>query len=445
MAQTGDAMAHTGDDTITTIAEVHDSQISTRSGRVVSNKRDSELNPKPVKKRKTTQAKTSSGNHMTIASLSLVVDNLQQQNNERVDRLDNRVDQVNEKLDRMLTIMTKSASNEVPGDSRQNDQATVPATPRQAGATAPPVQAQPPVHVHPAPPAVSVATVNAPAPVMPPPQVIIREENHDGALDNLLAKEDYRSASTQGKPISSDQAMVKPYMYIDREGMQTPKQRLEVRSTMSFNEYINCTLLLVNDDEAYNKNDLPHILRHLSAVATDALFRPWPAVRRWTQAIWDYVERGKCKWDSETFIQNERVRMSYMSAPQASNNLTHSNNARGASQESLVMVVCRDYNGPGGCRYQNNHEDKNVKHLHICSHCDTLGRKSNHSYQRCRSKNNYQQPANPANGQGGHYDNRQWAAPPPTYNPQQQYGNQYQGVVQARGPQYQATQQAKNA
>lgn len=448
-------MAQTGDDTITTIVEVHDQQVSTRSGRVVSNVVDSETNPNAGKKKrntqakstqpKNTQAKSSSGNRMTIASLSLVVDNLQQQNNERVDRLENRVDQVNEKLDRMLTIMTKSASNEIVGDGRQTDQAPVHANPKPAGAMARPIQVQPPVHEHPTPPAANPVRVNAPVPVMPAPQVIIREENHDGALDKLLAKEDYRSASTQGKPISSDQAMVKPYMYIDREGMQTPKQRLEVRSTMSFNEYINCTLLLVNDDEAYNKNDLPHILRHLSAVATDAMFRPWPSVRRWTQAIWDYVERGKCQWDSETFIQNERVRMSYMCGPQANANVNQSNSARSASQDPCVMVVCRDYNGPSGCRYHNNHEDKNVKHLHICSHCDTLGRKSNHSYQRCRSKNNFQQGANSGSGHGGQYDNRQWAAPPPGYNQQQQYGYQHQGGAQGRGPQYQAPQQAKNA
>lgn len=448
-------MAQQGDDTITAIAEVHDQQVSTRSGRVLSNRSESDTTPPAPKNKKPSQTKpkpgnqgkSSTSNRMTIASLSLIVDNIQQQNNERVGRLENRVDEVHDKMDRMLALMTKNASNEVSGDTQRTGQATECTQLRPAPQAGHTVQADTSVQEHPRPAPANSTPVQAarPVPVMPPPQVIIREENQDGALDKLLAKEDYRNSTTHGKAVSPDQAMVKPYMYIDREGLQTPKQRLEVRATMTFHEYMNCTLLLLNDEEAYDKSDLQHILFHLSAVATDAMFRPWPGVRRWTQAIWDYIERGKCQWDSYVFIQNERVRMSYMSGSQTNNQLPHANGSRTAAQEPAVVVVCRDYNAPGGCRFQSNHEDKGVKHLHICSHCDTLGRKSNHSYQRCRSKNNFQQHASGNQGHAGQYDQRQWAPPPQAYNNQQQYGQQYQGVVQGRGPQYQAPPPSKNS
>lgn len=108
-------------------------------------------------------------------------------------------------------------------------------------------------------------------------------------------------------------------MYLDREGIQTERQKLDVRASMSYHEYVCCLLSLLHDAKSHDSADRDHILSHFHAVATDAILRPWPNVRRWTQQVWDHIEKGRCKWSNETFIQNERVRLCYMDMPQQSN------------------------------------------------------------------------------------------------------------------------------
>lgn len=392
-----------------------------------------------------TRQKQSNKRH-TVASLSSVVNTMQDtaqenfdKNDARVGRLEGQVSEVNQKLDRMMDMISKFPSNGALPEGPRSNLAPTRSDAASAGEAGQPVQVpqfseeHTPVQV----------TYSGPS-RLPPPHVLITEQNKDGALDKLMSKEDYRPSNAHGKTGQNDHPMVKPYMFIDREGMQTAKQRLEVRANMSFNEYINCSLLLLNDEETYNPSDLKHILRHLSAVTTDAMVRPWAGVRRWSQYIWDCVERGKCKWDGYNFIQDERVRMSYMSGPQPSVP-AHTSNTRAQGQDSLVVVLCRDFNGPTGCRFQGTHEDKNVKHLHACSHCDTLGRRSNHSYQRCRSKINYHQYPNTSNPAPTHQDQRQRPQAPLGYNHHHQYGTHQQTPGDSRGSQHHVHPTPKNA
>lgn len=261
-----------------------------------------------------------------------------------------------------------------------------------------PPQSTQPVLPH---PAERPATVVAQPAALPPPHTLVAEENRDGTIDRIISKEDYRSASNHGKLNYNELGMAKPYMFLYRPGLQTPKQKLDLRAGLSMIEYINSTLLLLQDSEAFRQEDLPHIMAHLTAVTTDAMARPWAAVRAWSQYIWDCVEKGKCKWDGYQFIQDERVRMSFISGT-PSGDSAHIDSSKSGSHDVRV-VLCRDYNSVSGCRFHSSHEEQNIKHLHACSHCDAMGCRSSHSYQRCRSK--MELVSHTAHAQ---HDNRQW-------------------------------------
>lgn len=301
--------------------------------------------------------------------------------------------------------------------STPNQTATPAAPPANVPVAPQPVQPTQPVQVHPAPlvtpaarpaPPVPAPRSNQPAihqpaavqhsATLPPPHVLVRQQNQDGALDDMLSKEEYKSSANHGKLNYNELGMAKPYMFIYREGLQTPRQKLDVRATMSMLEYINGTLLLLQDADAFRQEDLPHILVHLTAVSTDAMVRPWGAVRAWSQYIWDCIEKGKCTWTSFQFIQNERVRMSFISGTPSGSSAGTSISHKPVSHE-MRTVLCREYNSVSGCRHNGTHDDQSVKYLHACCHCDSMGRRSAHSYQRCRSKMDA----------GNHNnDNRQW-------------------------------------
>lgn len=218
---------------------------------------------------------------------------------------------------------------------------------------------------------------------LPAPHVLRREENREGLIDRLVMREDYRAnTSTQGKNHHlHDIGIAKPYMYVEREGIQTLKQKLDVRASLSALEYLNAMIVLLHDTSAYDPNDFAAMFKHVMCVATDALARPWPGVRKWSQYIWDAVDKGRCRWSDAGFIQEERVRISYTNGPPAPNPSIVKNTP---SAQHLESVLCRDFNSASGCRHSASHDEGHLRVLHVCAYCDPLGRRSNHSYHRCR-------------------------------------------------------------
>lgn len=156
--------------------------------------------------------------------------------------------------------------------------------------------------------------------LLPSPTQMVREQNRDGHIDRQIAREEYSAGPGNGGPGSpkSDNGFMKPYMYLDREGIQTVHQKLDIRATMTYHEYVSCLLPLIHDTTAFCSSECDDIIRHFHAVAVHAIVHPWPSVRTWTQLIWDHVEKGTCKWSSYTFIQNKRIRVSYMNMSQQS-------------------------------------------------------------------------------------------------------------------------------
>lgn len=242
--------------------------------------------------------------------------------------------------------------------------------------------------------------------VLPTPAILRREENRHGHIDRMLEREDFVQANSNSGKANHENPMCKPYMYLERDGYETPKQRAEIRTSMTQLEYLNASLLLLNDSTAYKQSDLPYIIHHLSQVSTDAIALPWHGVRKWSQYVWDQIEKGKCSWRDKALIQEERVRLSFIGQSNANPVCTLGNNMNQKAND-LIVVVCSAFNSPAGCKFQYSHDDGRIKHNHVCAHCEALGRRSNHSFQRCRTRLDGSHQT--GYGQPHLSDGRQWA------------------------------------
>ena len=220
---------------------------------------------------------------------------------------------------------------------------------------------------------------------LPPPRALRRQQNWDGYVDSYSRRDQFDPPHHKGKHDSeSNSGIRKPYMYIVRESCQTEKQKLDVRCELTALEYINAMVKLAMDSSAYDPRDQPHILSHLRDVSHDAMERPWNAVRRWSQAIFDAVERGDFCWYDRQDIQNERIRIA-MTAPLSIANARKQGNASSNYSE----FICREYNTKAGCRHRGEHTEGSVKLLHICAFCDAVYKQCTHSVYSCDRKIQY--------------------------------------------------------
>ena len=123
---------------------------------------------------------------------------------------------------------------------------------------------------------------------LPPPRQLRRAINEGGYVDDMLRKERFIPLPTEGKnhlatDIFSDSIMPKPYyMYAAREGVTTLKQKLDIRPSLSYQEYINASINLIMDPRACQVQERKYILEHICDVTHDALECPWEGVRRWS-------------------------------------------------------------------------------------------------------------------------------------------------------------------
>ena len=223
---------------------------------------------------------------------------------------------------------------------------------------------------------------------LPPPAQLRRAANYDGYVDDHMRAEQLQVPTTQGKKYhmterNGEAKIQKPYMYIQREACQTEKHKLDVRTSLGALEYIHVSIRLVRDNRAYDPADYPHIMRHIQDLSHDAMERAWPAVRRWSQFIWDMVEIGELVWSDYQAIQNERIRIA-MTAPGGGNPATHQAQVTGSNKAKEYL--CRDFKAKAGCRHRSHHMDDNVRVLHYCAFCDCVGKACPHSVFACNNK-----------------------------------------------------------
>lgn len=175
-------------------------------------------------------------------------------------------------------------------------------------------------------------------------------------------------------------------MYVHREGVSTIKQKLDIRNQITAPEYIDAFLSLLGDNRAYDYRDFNDMMFHLRKVSRDALERPWHAVRRWSNFVWDAIEAGDISWADRDIIQDERVRLC-LTCPTSVQNAGQLNNrsaqvSHSANQEQL----CRAFNSRNGCHHKQSHTEGSVLLAHHCSYCDSVGKACGHSVRDCERR-----------------------------------------------------------
>ena len=234
---------------------------------------------------------------------------------------------------------------------------------------------------------------------IPTPRQLRESMNKDGYIDKQLAREALKHDKVEGKNMLlndnlADNPITKPYMFLERPGLNTLKEKLAVRITITSGEYVNALIALLMEDGAFTVEDGPHILRHLHEVSTDSMCRKWPAVRVWSQRVFDLIERKKIGWADYQLIQNERVQAAIAHYPSTST---------GTPQSGTMQFPCSDFNSSRGCQHKAHHDEGPVRLMHSCAFCLGKGKSFPHTVIACNNKftdNPFTQQSSGNRGQG---------------------------------------------
>lgn len=89
--------------------------------------------------------------------------------------------------------------------------------------------------------------------------LVDRQLSADDFIEREMMRDRFEFSSTGRYAYSNDirasRIMAKPYMYLYREGVSSMKHRMELRESMSLNEYIDAALALLEDRRAYDPAD----------------------------------------------------------------------------------------------------------------------------------------------------------------------------------------------
>ena len=222
----------------------------------------------------------------------------------------------------------------------------------------------------------------------PPTHVDYGGPQYAGFIAEQLRREEFAiPRHDEGKGLASDmfikELLPKPYMYLDRPGANTIKKKLDLRETMTFNEYVVAYLKMIRDPRVDLHGMVDHHLEHLQQVTEDAATRDWPSVRRWSNAMFDAVEGGSIQWEDKNTVQIQRMRYALLAARQP-NSAQYTNVDR-------RDIPCRDFNAYIGCAHPKSHQGRNVYFTHVCSVCFVAGDKSPHPAYLCPRKSIQQQ------------------------------------------------------
>ena len=167
-----------------------------------------------------------------------------------------------------------------------------------------------------------------------------------------------------GKGIASDiltkHLEPKPYMYLNKPGVNTIKKKLEARDSMTFTEYILAYVKMIRDPRADQMGNIRAHLEHIQHLAEDAMARDWSGARGWSQQTLDDIEKGTYTWDDWQLIQLERMKHAIN---------TPRNPQSGIAQKDDRVLPCRDFNGERGCTHSAHHGTAPSRFMHVCSYC----------------------------------------------------------------------------
>ena len=157
-------------------------------------------------------------------------------------------------------------------------------------------------------------------------------------------------------------------------------QKFKLRDSMDFTEYVRAymNMLTCSNPPFPIIGNIKHHLQHIEQLAEDNKIKRWDVVKKWSNYMFDNVEKGNITWENELKVQLERQRIQDAAE-------------RATSQNTMI---CKMYNAmQNGCKADE--EDKNCKEhtvgntvmQHICSYCNrALGQSYNHPEWKCRNK-----------------------------------------------------------
>ena len=166
------------------------------------------------------------------------------------------------------------------------------------------------------------------------------------------------------------QPIPKPYMFVEKSDLSCARKKLEYRQNITAHEYLFAYVAMLCDGRAKDPAVLLQQLHHLRDVAHDIARFQWPAVRAWTQGVFDSVEKGNYTWDDTQSIQNERFLA--LRAVNVPNSTQH---------DEGVETICLEFNSRN-CRHggpKRDHSQAGATFVHCCLYCYASSR----DRQRC--------------------------------------------------------------
>ena len=229
------------------------------------------------------------------------------------------------------------------------------------------------------------------------PRTMRQSADADGFVQTNLDRERYATQQSDGKnPFLLDpfvDPIIKPYTFLERAGCNTLKSKLDARESMACLEYINATHKLLQNSRAYDPEDREDIMAHLTMVTRDAKCRLWADVLKWSQEVWDGVERGDFGWDDKQLIHNLKLDLALANGHQGqghsqgqghgrSSNSNYQNGPQGANHN-----LCKEFNSARGCNKASHHQGQGGKVWHFCTYCDAnRNGQFTHSVINCNNK-----------------------------------------------------------
>ena len=204
----------------------------------------------------------------------------------------------------------------------------------------------------------------------PVPTTPFSRHDRDAYVQDFISKETMEIPMYEGRQLAHDpivdKAIPKPYMFIEKFGLDTIKKKMDYRSSMTANEYVNAYVRMLCDNRVRDSTTLAQQLAHLKDVTTDIIARPWSAVRSWSQCVFDSIENSTYTWSDHQQIQNDRFRLSY-------NGLATDPQPVDASSRQLE-VLCMEFNNrccSNGGKFKH-HVENGIRFVHACMYCFAL-------------------------------------------------------------------------
>ena len=201
---------------------------------------------------------------------------------DRLEAVESAVKDINHKFDSLLAAVTATApgAHTVPTPGL-----SAPHTPRAAAMLNTPAGGRP---AGPTPPVRTPMNGMPPLPPgFPQPAGLVGPGYDEYVLEQLRREEFFAPRTDDGKGFYNDffnkTLSPKPFMYLKRQGVNTLKKKLEVRETMSFNEYILAYFKMIRDPRANQSHLIYYHVEHMQQLAEDALHRDWATARAWSQ------------------------------------------------------------------------------------------------------------------------------------------------------------------